>query len=447
MFDALTSRLSEVFDRLRGRGTLTEENVSDALREVRRALLEADVNVRVARSFIEDVKGRVLGEEVIRGVNPGQQMVRAIHEEMVRLLGGEAEVRGLDVEGKGTARVLLLGLQGSGKTTLAGKLARRYGERGRRVGLLGLDVHRPAAGEQLEKLAQRLEIPVRTATAGADPVEAARTSTSELEAEGLDLLLVDTAGRQTVDAGMMEELEKVTGAMDPRETLLVLDAMTGQDAVRTAEAFTDRIPCTGAVLTKLDGDARGGAALSLREVTGLPILYAGVGEGLEALEPFHPERMAGRILGMGDVVSLVEKAAEEAGGTEALAAEGERFLKGDFDLEDFRDQLDRLRSMGPLQELVGMLPGGAGKALAGQEMDEAALVAVEAMIDSMTPRERRDPRIIDGSRRRRIARGSGRSVQEVNGLLKQFEMMRKMTKALRGKGKGRRGRLPFPPMS
>ncbi|MFO7767848.1 MAG: signal recognition particle protein [bacterium] len=447
MFDALTSRLSEVFDRLRGRGTLTAENVSEALREVRRALLEADVNVRVARSFIEKVKERALGEEVIRGVNPGQQMVRAVKEELVELLGGEGGGRGLDLKGGGTARVLLLGLQGSGKTTLAGKFARRYAAEGRSVGMLGLDVHRPAAADQLERLAERLDVPVRTAPSGDDPVRAAGRLTRELEAEGLDLLLVDTAGRQTVDAAMMDELEAVRGVMDPRETLLVLDAMTGQDAVRTAEAFTGRIPCTGAVLTKLDGDARGGAALSLREVTGLPILYAGVGEDLDTLEPFHPERMAGRILGMGDVVSLVEKAAEGAGGTEALAAEGQRFLKGDFDLEDFRDQLDRLRSMGPLQDLVGMLPGGVGRALAGQEMDESALGGMEAMIDSMTPEERRDPRIIDGCRRRRIARGSGRSVQEVNGLLKQFEMMRKMTKALRGKGKGRRGRLPFPPMS
>ena len=447
MFDALTSRLSEVFDRLRGRGTLSEENVSDALREVRRALLEADVNVRVARSFIERVKQRAMGEEVIRGVDPGQQMVRAVHDELVLLLGGEGGGRELDLAGSGTARVLLLGLQGSGKTTLAGKLARRYADRGRKVGLVGLDVHRPAAADQLERLADRLDLPVRTAPAASDPAEQGPALAAGLEAEGVDLLLVDTAGRQTVDAGMMEELEAVTGAMEPRESLLVLDAMTGQDAVRTAEAFTGRIPCTGAVLTKLDGDARGGAALSLREVTGLPILYAGVGEGLDALEPFHPERMAGRILGMGDVVSLVEKAAEEAGGTEALAEEGQRFLKGDFDLEDFRDQLERLRSMGPLQQLVGMLPGGVGKALAGQEMDESALVAVESMIDSMTPEERREPRIINGSRRKRIARGSGRSVQEVNGLLKQFEMMRKMTKALRGKGKGRRGRLPFPPLS
>jgi signal recognition particle subunit SRP54 len=444
MFDALTARLTGVFDRLRGRGVLREENITEALREVRRALLEADVHVRVARTFIENIRESALGETLIRGVNPGQQLIRIVHDELIQLLGGE-DAGPEDIQSlKG--RILLLGLQGSGKTTFGAKLALRIEGTGRRAVLLGLDTSRPAAGDQLARLAESVGVSVRLAARGADPVRECAALLAELEQDRSATVIIDTAGRQTVDEELMEELNRLHQELKPDSTILILDAMTGQDAVKTAEAFAGRIPCTGAALTKLDGDARGGAALSLRAVTGLPILYAGIGEGLDALERFQPERMAGRILGMGDVITLVEKAAAEAGGTEALAEEGRRLVEGEFTLSDFREQIRRLRSMGPIQDLAGMLPGALGKAMSGVDLDEGSFVALEAMIDSMTLEERRRPSIIDGSRRQRIARGSGRTVQEVNGLLKQYAAMQKMAKALRGKGRGRKGRLPFPPM-
>jgi signal recognition particle subunit SRP54 len=370
-------------------------------------------------------------------------MIGIIHAELVELLGGAGDPAELNLAGKPPVMVLLLGLQGSGKTTLAAKLAVRFRSGGRKTGLMGLDPYRPAAGEQLRRLAERADIPVAVAAEGESTLAAALRISAEFEALGTDLVLVDTAGRQTVDETMMGELAELQRQLEPRESLLVLDAMTGQDAVRTAGTFNERLDCTGAVLTKLDGDARGGAALSLRGVTGLPIRYAGTGEELDALEVFHPDRMAGRILGMGDVVSLVERAAADAGGAEALAEEGRKFVAGEFTLEDFREQMRRLRSMGSLHDLVGMLPGQFN-ALAGQEIDENSIVALEAMIDSMTPEERRRPAILNGSRRRRIARGSGRSVQEVNTLLKQYTMMQKMARTL--KGRGRKGRMPFPPM-
>lgn len=444
MFDALTARLSTVLDRLRGRGVLSEANITEALRDVRRALLEADVNVGVARSFIESVKQQALGSEVGKGVRPGQQMIGIIHTEMIQLLGGEGKPGEIDLSGSPPVILMLIGLQGSGKTTTAAKLAVRFSSSGRKTGLMGLDPYRPAAGEQLRRLAERIGVPVEVAHEGEDPVEAGIRISAELHAAGSEIILADTAGRQTVDEALMDELVSLRLKLEPQETLLVLDAMTGQDAVTTAQAFSGRIECTGAVLTKLDGDARGGAALSLRGVTGLQIRYVGTGEELGALEVFHPDRMAGRILGMGDVVSLVERAAVDAGGAEALVAEGKRFVEGEFTLEDFREQMRRLRGMGPLQDLVGMLPGQFDRVLADQEIDESSIVALEAMIDSMTPEERRRPSILDGSRRRRIARGSGRSVQEVNALLKQYSMMQKMAKAL--KGKGRKGRMPLPPM-
>lgn len=444
MFDALTARLTGVFDRLRGRGVLRDENISEALREVRRALLEADVHVGVARTFIENIKERALGEKVIRGVNPGQQLIRIVHDELVQLLGGADAGSQSDPAVRG--RILLLGLQGSGKTTFAAKLALRIMGMGRRAALLGLDTNRPAAGDQLARLAETAGVPVRLAAYGADPVRECASLLAELEHDRSATVIVDTAGRQTVDEDLMEELACIHQALKPDHTMLVLDALTGQDAVKTAEAFAGRIPCTGAALTKLDGDARGGAALSLRAVTGLPILYAGIGEGLDALERFRPDRMAGRILGMGDVATLVEKAAVKAGGAEALAEEGRRLVEGEFTLSDFREQIRRLRSMGPIQDLAGMLPEALGKAMSGVDMEEGSFIALEAMIDSMTLEERRRPSIIDGSRRRRIARGSGRTVPEVNSLLKQYAVMQKMARALSGgKGRGRKGRLRFPP--
>jgi len=447
MFDALTARLTPVLNRLRGRGVLTEENVSEALREVRRALLEADVNVGVARAFIDRVRETALGAEITRGVGAGQQMIGAVHAELVRLLGGDEEVRDVVDPGRGGSRIMVLGLQGSGKTTFCGKLARRLSRPGRTISLLGLDPYRPAAGEQLSRLGGKLDLAVSVLAAGEDPVTAGVQRCRELEGAGAELVLIDTAGRQTVDDRLMDELGALHAALEPQQTLLVLDAMTGQDAVRTAAAFTARVECTGAVLTKLDGDARGGAALSLRETAGLPIVYAGTGEALEDLDLFHPGRMADRILGMGDVVTLVEKATQEAGGEEALAEEGRRFLGGEFTLEDFREQIRRLRSMGPLSDIVGMLPGQLAGKMPGAGADESSIVALEAIIDSMTPEERRRPSIINASRRKRIARGSGRSVQEVNGLLKQYDMMQKMARSLKGRPGGRRGRRPFPPLT
>ncbi len=446
MFDALTARLTPVLSRLRGRGVLTEENIGEALREVRRALLEADVNVAVARTFIDRIRASAPGTGITRGVGAGQQLIRIVHDELTVLLGGEpaGEIIAADSP---RGRIMVVGLQGSGKTTLCGKLARRLGGPGRSVALLGLDPYRPAAGEQLLRLGEQLEVPAAVLDPGLDPVAEGRRRCAALEKEGAGLILIDTAGRQTVDQRLMDELAAVHETFEPLRTLLVLDAMTGQDAVRTAESFTARVPCSGAVLTKLDGDARGGAALSLRETAGVPIVYAGTGEGLDDLELFHPERMADRILGMGDVVTLVEKAAREAGGEAALAEEGERFLEGGFTLEDFRKQISRLRSMGPLSDVVGLLPGQLLGRMPDQQLDDGAFVALEAIIDSMTPEERRRPAIINASRRRRIARGSGRSVQEVNGLLKQYDMMQKMARRLKGRAGGRRGRRTIPPLA
>ncbi len=441
MFDALTARLTGVLDRIRGGGVLTEENVAEALREVRRALLEADVHVRVARTFIEDVKDRTLGERTLKGVRPGAQLVRAVHEGLVALLGGPEPAPEPDLSTGGRRRLLLLGLQGCGKTTLAAKLARRYGEQGWRIGLLGLDAHRPAAGDQLRRLAEEVAAPVRVVTAGGDPRAEGPRLMAALESEEVDAVVVDTAGRQTVDENLMTELAALHEALRPTESWLVLDAMTGQDAVRTAEAFTARLPCTGAVLTKLDGDARGGAALSLRSITGLPIRYVGVGESVGALEVFQPERLAGRILGMGDVVTLVERAAEQAGGMDQLAADGKKLAGGRFDLEDLRDQLKRLRGLGSMHQVLDLLPGSLTRGMPEAGEGEIPVRRMTAILDSMTPEERRRPQIIDGSRRRRIARGSGTSVREVNDLLRQYESMHKMMKALKGRGKGR---LPFP---
>lgn len=438
MFEALTARLTPVIEHLRGRGVLNEGNISEALREVRRALLEADVGITVARSFIDNVKEKALGGQLTKGVNPGQQMVAIIHAELVVLLGGNQSAGEIVSAGGGISRILLIGLQGSGKTTTCAKLALRFKASGRTPALLGLDPYRPAAGDQLKILAGKIEVPALTAGSADTLVKDGIGMCVELEKNGADTIIVDTAGRQTVDYDLMTELAALKKKFAPAETLLVLDALTGQDAVATAEAFTATIECTGVILSKLDGDSRGGAALSLRAVTGVPILYAGVGEELDRLELFHPDRMATRILGMGDVVTLVEKAAENAGGEEVLLEEGRRFIEGEFTLEDLKSQLKRLHSIGSVQNIVDMLPGKISGAMAAGSVDESSLVAMDAIMDSMTLEERRRPSIIDGSRRRRIARGSGRTVQEVNNLLKQFEMMKKMAKTLRGQRKKRR---------
>lgn len=435
MFDQLSERLQDAFRSLTGRGKLTEANIEEALREVRRALLEADVNFKVARGFIDDVRARAIGEEVLRSLTPGQQVVKIVHEELVKLLGGSGEP--FRVPSGSPAVVMIIGLQGSGKTTFGAKLARYLRKRGKRPMLVAADTYRPAAQDQLSKLAGQLDVPVHLGRKGADPVEITSTALDAARSSGSDIVILDTAGRLHVDEDMMIELERIKAATKPQEILLVLDSMTGQDAVNVASEFVARLDFTGAVLTKLDGDTRGGGAVSLRAVTGRPIKFAGVGEKLDALEAFHPDRMASRILGMGDVVTLVEKAQQVADGKQAARLE-EKLRKQAFTLEDFADQLQSLKKMGPMEQVLGMLPG-ANKLKMG-DIDEKALPRVEAVISSMTPEERRHPNIIDGGRRKRIAAGSGTTVQEVNRLLKQFEMMKKMMKQF-GKT-GRRGGLP-----
>ncbi|MFH1501958.1 MAG: signal recognition particle protein [Candidatus Eisenbacteria bacterium] len=436
MFDQLSERLTGAFRSLTGRGKLTEANIEEALREVRRALLEADVNFKVARRFIDDVRARAVGDEVLRSLTPGQQVVKIVHEELTRLLGGASEP--FRLSGATPAVVMVAGLQGSGKTTFCGKLAKHLRKRGKRPLLAAADTYRPAAQEQLATLARGLDVPVHTGRAGADPVEIATTAISEAREQGADVVILDTAGRLHVDEEMMEELSRLREVSRPSEILLVLDSMTGQDAVNVATEFAARLDFTGAVLTKLDGDTRGGAAVSLRAVTGKPIKFAGVGEKMDALEAFHPDRMASRILGMGDVLTLAERV-QEAVDLKAAAKMEEKLRKQTFTLEDFQEQLAALKKMGPLDQLAGMIPG-MGK-LGAVAIDEKALKGVEAIISSMTPGERRDPGVIDGSRRKRIARGSGTTVQDVNRLLKQFDSMKKMMKQF---GKlGKRGKLPM----
>lgn len=436
MFDQLSERLASAFRSLTGRGKLTEVNIEEALREVRRALLEADVNFKVARRFIDDVRARAVGGEVLKSLTPGQQVVKIVHEELAKLLGGASAP--FQLSGVSPAVVMVVGLQGSGKTTFCGKLARRLRKRGKRPLLAAADTYRPAAQEQLATLARGLGVSVHTGRAGADPVEIARTAIRAAREESADVVILDTAGRLHVDEEMMAELSRIKEVAGPSEILLVVDSMTGQDAVNVAAEFVERLDFTGAVLTKLDGDTRGGAAVSLRAVTGKPIKFASVGEKLDALEPFHPDRMASRILGMGDVLTLAERA-QEAVDLETAAKLEEKLRKQSFTLEDFQGQLAALKKMGPLDQLVGMIPG-MGK-LGQVAIDEKALKGVEAIISSMTPRERRDPGIIDGSRRKRIACGSGTTVQDVNRLLKQFDSMKKMMKQF---GKlGKRGKLPM----
>lgn len=436
MFEQLTERLQDAFRSLTGRGRLSEANVEEALREVRRALLEADVNYKVARRFVDDVKARAVGEEVLRSLTPGQQVIRIVHEELARLLGGTAAP--FAISGAPPAVIMVVGLQGSGKTTFCGKLARHLRRRGRHPMLAAADTYRPAAQEQLAALGAQLDVPVHVGRAGDDPVEIATSAAVAAPESGADTIILDTAGRLHVDQEMMSELERIKEATRPSEILLVLDSMTGQDAVNVASEFVSRLDFTGAVLTKLDGDSRGGAAVSLRAVTGKPIAFAGVGEKLDALEAFHPDRMASRILGMGDVLTLVERA-EEAADLRTAAKLEEKLRKESLTLEDFSEQLQALKKMGPLDQIVGMIPG-MGKA-SPAAIDEKALSRVEAIINSMTPEERRNPGVIDGSRRRRIARGSGTTVQDINRLLKQFGEMKKLMKQLGRQGK--RGGLPF----
>ena len=422
MFENLSGALDDIFRRLRGRGKLSQGNIKDALGEVRKALLAADVNYHVAKDFVKRVEQQAIGQDVLRSLSPGQQVVKLVYDELVKLMGGSAS--GLKLDGTAPAAIMLVGLQGSGKTTACGKLALLLKDRGRHAHLIAADVYRPAAIDQLEQIGQSIGVPVYRASEGTDPVEICRQGISAARKSGDDVVILDTAGRLNIDDEMMRELERIKKAVTPQEILLVADAMTGQVAAEVARDFAGRLDFTGVVLTKMDGDARGGAALSIREVSHKPIKFVSTGEKLDALDVFHPERMASRILGMGDVVSLVERVQETVDREEAQKLEKSLRTRA-FTLEDFLSQLQQVKKMGPLDQLLGMLPG-MNRQMLDAQLDDRALSHVEAMVRSMTKQEREHPEIINGSRRRRIAMGSGRSVQELNRLLKQFDMMRKM---------------------
>ena len=439
MFDNLSDRLAETFKRLKGHGKLSEKNISDALREVRLALLEADVHYKVAKDFIERVRVRAVGQEVMKSLTPAQQVIKIVSDELTALMGGEGEP--LNLGGRPPLVYMMVGLQGSGKTTTSAKLALALKKKGRHPFLVPADTQRPAAIEQLKRLGGQIQVPVNDSDPRQSPVDICVQSLSNAARQGADLLILDTAGRLHVDEKLMAELEAIHGRLRPQEVLLVADAMTGQDAVNVAKAFHERLGLTGVVLTKVEGDARGGAALSIRSVTGVPIKFLGVGEKIDALEGFHPGRMAGRILGMGDVLGLVEKA-QEAYDQDKAQELAKKLAKNAFTLEDFKDQLQQLKKMGSLESILSMLPGaGKLKQLKDMQPDEGEIKRTEAIINSMTPAERRDANIINASRRRRIAMGSGTTVTEVNRLLKNFaqarKMMKNMTRMGARKGLGR----------
>jgi signal recognition particle subunit SRP54 len=435
MFDTLADRFEGIFTRLRSRGKLTDKEIDEVCRELRVALLEADVNVLVARNFIRRVKERAQGAEVAKSLSPAQQVIKIVNEELVETLGGTTGK--LTTSSKPPSVVMMAGLQGSGKTTASAKLARLLKNQNRRPLLVGADLQRPAAVEQLRVLGERVGVPVYSELT--DPVAVARGAREEAARLGRDVIIVDTAGRLQIDAELMDELVQVRDVVQPNDTLLVVDAMTGQEAVNVATEFDQAVGLTGVVLTKIDGDARGGAALSVKEVVGKPILFAGTGEKLDEFEPFHPDRMASRILGMGDVLTLIEKA-EATFDQEEMEKAEQKLRKGQITLEDFLDQMRQVRKMGPLQNVLGMLPG-VPKEIKNAEIDDREINRIEAIICSMTPAERRDPSLINGSRRVRIAAGSGVTPADVNGLLKQFKMVQQMMKGM-GKGKGRMPKLP-----
>jgi signal recognition particle subunit SRP54 len=440
MFDELTSRLDAVFKKLRGYGRLSEQNMRESLREVRRVLLEADVNYKVAKDFVGRVEEKALGREVLKSLTPGQQVIAVVHEELIELLGQKAV--SLKPVFKPPAVLLIVGLQGSGKTTFTVKLASHLLKKGAKPMVVAADLKRPAAVEQLRVLADSVGIKAFLPQEGESVLDAAPKAVAQAIEGGYDWVLFDTAGRMHVDEEMMDELCELKKTVSPQEILLVLDGMTGQDAVNVANTFQKIVDFDGAVLTKLDGDARGGAALSLRAVTGKPIKFVSAGEKLDALEVFYPDRMASRILGMGDVLSLIEKAEKTVDIERAKEIE-KKLREADFTLEDFLGQLKEVRKMGPLQELVDMIPGFGKVKKAGINLDEKALTSVEAIINSMTPMERKLPTVIDGSRRKRIAKGSGTSVQEVNRVLKQFFEIQKLLKQMRHGGRKGLRFLPF----
>jgi len=436
MLDSLSTRLQTIFDKLGGRGRLSEENIQEALREVRVALLEADVNFKVVRAFIDRVKEKAVGQDVLTSLTPAQQVVKVVHTELVELLGGSGH-RLASAPHPPTV-IMLMGLQGSGKTTTAAKLARLYTKQGQHPMLAAADTQRPAAMDQLRTLGAQLDVPV-TGQPGQTPLQICRAARDEAASRGLTPLILDTAGRLHIDEALLAELQAIKREVAPHHVLLVVDAMTGQDAVTVADKFNHAVGIDAVVLTKMDGDSRGGAALSVRHVTGRPIAFVGVGEKTDALEPFHPDRLASRILGMGDVLSLVEKAQAAVDQTKAEAL-AKKLREDTFTLEDFRDQLKQLRQMGPLDQILGMLPFGKMLKGAPKELDgeSADLDRFDAIIGSMTPGERHHPEVINGSRRQRIARGSGTNVQDVNRLLKQYAQLRKVMRQF----KGMEGKLP-----
>lgn len=433
MFENLSERLERSFKILKGEGQITEINVAETLKDVRRALLDADVNYKVAKSFTDTVKQKALGQNVLTSVKPGQLMVKIVHDELAALMGGKACE--LKLSGRPSV-ILMAGLNGAGKTTLSGKLALYLkSKKSRKPLLVACDVYRPAAVEQLRVLAEQIEVPIYMDLNEKDPVKIARDGVQEAKAKGYDTVIVDTAGRLAVDEELMNEIAAIKQAITPDDTLFVVDAMTGQDAVNTAKEFNDRLDYEGVVLTKLDGDTRGGAALSIRTVVDKPIMFVGMGEKMEALDVFHPERMADRILGMGDIVSLVERAQEQFDEKEALKLQ-RKIQKNQFDFNDFLAQIQQIKKMGNLKDLASMIPG-VGKALKDVEIDDNAFKGIEAIILSMTPKERQHPEVLNQSRKNRIAKGSGTTIQEINRLVKQFDQTRKMMKMVTGSKMGR----------
>lgn len=430
-FESLSDKLSEAFKRLRGKGRLTEADVKEAMREVKLALLEADVNFKVVKDFVKKVTERATGADVLESLSPAQMVIKIVNEELCALMGSENQK--LNISSKSPSVVMLVGLQGAGKTTNGAKLAGLMKKQGKRPLLVACDVYRPAAIKQLETVGAQLDIPVFQMGQG-DPVEIARAGIEHARKYGNDLVFLDTAGRLHIDEALMTELQNIKAAVEPAEILLVIDAMIGQDAVATATAFDEALDVTGVMLTKLDGDARGGAALSIKALTGKPVKFAGIGEKLDQIEPFHPDRMASRILGMGDVLTLIEKAEQNLDQKKAEEM-AERLRQNKFTLTDYYDQLQSLKGMGSMQDLAGMIPGMDAKTLQGAQVDEKALSRIEAIIQSMTPYERDNPNVLNSSRKKRIAAGSGTSVVEINKLLKQFELMQTLTKQLAGNRK------------
>jgi len=434
MLEGLSERLEAAFQKFKEKGKLSADDIKKGLREIRLALLEADVNYKVVKDFISRVENRALSSEVIESLTPFQQIVKIVYEELVQTLGGEA--KGLDLGGAKPAKILLAGLQGSGKTTTAAKLARFLKKKGHRPLLVSADIYRPAAIEQLKVLAQKVDVPFYEARPGEKPVEIVKNAIEMAKENGRDVVIIDTAGRLHIDEDLMQELIELKKTFNPSEVLLVADAMMGQDSVNVAKTFNEKVGITGIILTKIEGDARGGAALSIKEVTGCPIKFLGVGEKLDALEVFYPERLAGRILGMGDILTLIEKAQEALDLKKAKELE-KKIKKLEFDLEDLRDQLRQIRKLGSVKEILEFLPG-IGRKLNEIEFDEKELIKMEAIINSMTKEERRNPRIINASRKRRIALGSGTTVQDVNKLLRSYEEMLKLLKQMRSHGKFQR---------